>query len=264
MYHVHLQEWGWKTWYCSDCSVSISGSGSGGPFFAESNFGTATDLEPWSPGTLQPPVGLQSWVNGRLLVDGDFTIKATSSHGDLTVSWISGSIVFSTVLSFSKSNITWNCCFNNICITLKYVFFLCWKDWSMGQNFGSLFSPDELVILNVIRGGTRSQPGSAARLDSMEDVGTMLGPSQNLPLRNRAFEHGSSCQGGPISKGVPRNFTNWSWPFCDFLQDPSLSGGQDEPVTEKAEELLSPETELGVHLSNLSGKIMINQWGSPF
>ena len=123
MYHVHLQEWGWKTWYCSDCSVSISGSGSGGPFFAESNFGTATDLEPWSPGTLQPPVGLQSWVNGRLLVDGDFTIKATSSHGDLTVSWISGSIVFSTVLSFSKSNITWNCCFNNICITLKYVFF---------------------------------------------------------------------------------------------------------------------------------------------
>ena len=124
MYHVHLQEWGWKTWYCSDCSVSISGSGSGGPFFAESNFGTATDLEPWSPGTLQPPVGLQSWVNGRLLVDGDFTIKATSSHGDLTVSWISGSIVFSTVLSFSKSNITWNCCFNNICITLKYVFYV--------------------------------------------------------------------------------------------------------------------------------------------
>ena len=38
------------------------------------------------PKTLQPPVGLQSWVNGRLLVDGDFTIKATSSHGDLTVS----------------------------------------------------------------------------------------------------------------------------------------------------------------------------------
>ena len=75
----------------------------------------------------------------------------------------------------------------------------------MGQNFGSLFSPDELV-LNVIRGGTGSQPGSA-RLDSMEDVGTMLGPSQNLPLRNRAFEHASSCQGGPISE-VPRNFTN--------------------------------------------------------
>jgi hypothetical protein len=28
------------------------------------------------------------------------------------------------VLSFSKSNITWNCCFNNICITLKYVFYV--------------------------------------------------------------------------------------------------------------------------------------------